>query len=141
MARQTPEQIRARAAALLQNQDAALAAHDADPRHSTTRVRTDDHATSEEGGRAVGARAPNQRLLLLLQWRQADEDGLTDEEAGERAGLLGSCHWKRAGELRAEGWIAWDVDHKTRKGHAGVSRKISHITDEGKAALIRREIR
>jgi hypothetical protein len=80
---------------------------------------------------------------MLLQWRdahRAGENGLTDEEAAERAGLLGSCSWKRAGECRAEGWIQWHPDGSVRKGHARVNRKVSVITADGQAVLARRGI-
>lgn len=151
MPRQTPEEMRRRAQRVLTGRDdpaesARVITMDdapADVVDGAPKTRAEDYSTSEEGGRTVGRRAPNQRLEMLLQWQQAHrngEDGLTDEEAAERAGLLGSCAWKRAGECRAEGWIAWHPDGTVRKGHARVNRKVSVITSEGLAALARREL-
>lgn len=115
--------------------------------HEATRVRTDDYDTSIEGAQTVSRRAGNQRLALLAEYHRASaiwngdpaRQGMTDEEAGEAAGLLGSCYWKRCGELRASGWTTWHPDALKRKGHAGVNRRVSVLTDEGRAALARRE--
>lgn len=97
------------------------------------RTRTGDHSTSIEGAEAVAGRAPTQRLRLLVEFDNAGIGGLTDEEAATQAGLLASCHWKRAGELRADGLI--ELTGGTRVGAAGVSRNISRITERGRAAL------
>lgn len=102
------------------------------------RTRTDDYMTSTMGARAIAKRAPNQKVRLLLQYRAAADDGadgLTDEEAADRAGLLASCHWKRCGELRFEGLIEQPADRHTRKGSAGVERIVCQITPAGRAYL------
>lgn len=100
---------------------------------SYRRTRTNDHTTSVEGAEAVAVRAPNQRARLLAEFLNAGDDGLTDEEAAAAAGLLASCHWKRAGELRQDGHIEFTGD--VRPGAAGINRKISRITERGRAAL------
>ena len=89
----------------------------------TTRVRRDDYQTSIEGAEAVESRAENQQTALLKAFTAAGETGLTDEEAAAAAGLLGSCYWKRCGELRRAGRITFNG--QTRRGGAGVSRKVS----------------
>lgn len=103
-------------------------------------VRNNDHATSVEGAASVAERAPTQRMRLLAVYAQADPtafptayDGLTDEEAATVGGLLGSCYWKRCGELRHLQLIEYTGE--TRTGKAGISRKISRITERGRAAL------
>lgn len=101
----------------------------------SNRHRTDDHHTSVEGAHAVAHRAPSQKQQLLRQFRLAAELGLTDEEAAFHADLLHACYWKRCNELRQDELIAFVPDangvHLTRKGTAGVSRKISVITEAG----------
>ena len=103
------------------------------------RARRDDHATSKAGAAAVAPRAGSQRAHLLAMYERNHwrEEGLTDEEAAERAGLLGSCYWKRCGELRDEGWIEVVRDSDgtpvTRLGSAGSPRFASRITAAGRA--------
>jgi hypothetical protein len=102
------------------------------------RARRGDFITSTQGARNIAKRAPNQRVKLLLQYREDDDrggDGLTDEEAASAAGLLASCHWKRCGELRADGLIEQPPDEPTRQGSAGVERIICQITKPGRAYL------
>jgi hypothetical protein len=134
MPRRDPAEIRRRAAELLGDQPPAPAPVEPIP---TLPLPTVD----EPGGRAIGVRAPNQKLQLLLVWQAAEReglDGLTDEEAAIRAGLLGNLFWKRCGELRDDDLIAWNG--KLRKGRARVNRRVSVITDKGKAYLARREL-
>lgn len=95
------------------------------------RVRTPDYATSIEGATAVAKRAPSQKLRMLAAYDFAGERGFTDEQAAHYAGLLGSCFWKRAGELRGMGYIAQPDGEPVRKGTAGVSRIICVITQDG----------
>ena len=82
------------------------------------------------------------RELLLGVWARAGVDGLTDEEAGDAAGLQAHYFWKRGGELREphRGPISWEqragrpliaYDGRTRKGRSGRPRKVSVITDAG----------
>ena len=94
-------------------------------------VRTPDYATSIEGSVAVAKRAPTQKMKLLRAYAYAGERGFTDEQAAHYAGLLGSCFWKRAGELRADGYIAQPEGDPVRRGTAGVSRIICVITQDG----------
>lgn len=97
------------------------------------RTRRNDYDSSIEGAEAVTRRAPNQRQRLLLVFYRAGDMGLTDEEAAALAGLDGSCYWKRCGELRTVGLIAFTG--QKRVGRAGVSRNISVITEEGETAV------
>lgn len=100
------------------------------------RTRNNDYATSVEGAAHVAGRAPNQRMRLLAEYARDEEyggNGLTDEQAAEYAALLGSCFWKRAGELRASGAI--EFTGETRVGASGVRRNISRITEPGRSAL------
>lgn len=101
--------------------------------HAATRVRTGDHATSAEGATDVSGRAWSQRDRLLAAFATSPIHGLTDEEAGVKAGLEHTCYWKRCGELRADGVIA--ATSETREGRAGVPRTISKITMAGRARL------
>lgn len=100
------------------------------------RTRRNDYNTSIAGAEYVTPKAPTQKIRLLRQFKRAGENGLTDEEAAYSAGLLDSCFWKRCGELRKEGLIVY-VD-AVRKGHAGIIRKVSVVTEEGDAFLTAR---
>lgn len=99
--------------------------------------RSGDHASSIEGARAVAARAPSQKIKLLIAFRTAGEDGLTDEEAADIAGLNNgiSCWWHRCTDLRHDGLIWEKRPTEYREGRAGVKRIISAITPEGYKAL------
>lgn len=99
-------------------------------------IRSNDHSSSTEGAADVAGRAPNQRMRLLAEYERDDEyngNGLTDEQAAEYAQLLSSCYWKRCGELRYLQYIEFTGD--VRPGAAGTNRKISRITERGRAAL------
>jgi hypothetical protein len=96
------------------------------------RQRNPDYSTSAEGARHVGRRAPNQRMQLLLQYREAAEQGLTDEEAARAAGLFErTCYWKRCGELRQDGYVERISGYGVRMGSAGTNRIVCAITDVG----------
>jgi hypothetical protein len=148
--RRDPAELRQRAQRLLRQQsgepDAATPAATPAPPPPVPPVsaadvaRAEDYALAEPGGRAVGARAPSQKIQLLLQFREAGPEGLTDEQAGTRAGLLASCFWHRCTDLRSEGWIEFRPDGKTIKGNARVRQRVSVITNEGLTALQRREM-
>lgn len=105
------------------------------------RHRAGDHATSVQGAHDVVFRAGSQLHRLLVVYASAVNTGLTDEQAAERAGLLGSCWWKRSGELRQDGLIeqVLDADGRevTRAGRAGVQRIVCRITSDGVARLSR----
>lgn len=100
-----------------------------DPRNGRHRI--DDPLTSIEGAASVAYRAGTHKAKLLEVFAQAP-NGLTDEEAAERAGLLRAGYWKRCGELREDGFIT--PTGATRLGEAGVSRMVSVITDAGRLA-------
>jgi hypothetical protein len=108
------------------------------------RTRDDDHATSEAGARAIGQRAPNQRLRLLAQYPAAGETGLNAEEAAKAAGVsLRSCFWKRISELAQDRCIEELVvagRTVTRKGDAGVDRNVYVLTTVGRAVLRAHEL-
>mgnify|MGYP006921296537 CR=1 FL=1 len=101
------------------------------------RARRDDHATSKAAAAAVAPRAGSQRARLLAVYAQPWMGGeWTDEEAAQRAGLLGSCYWKRCGELRDGGWlevVAVNGQEVTRTGAAGSPRIVCRITPAGRA--------
>jgi len=98
--------------------------------HETTRQRANEHETSRAGARAVTKTAPNLRVALLREFIAAGPNGLTDEEAAERAGVLDTCYWKRCNELRQDVWIM--PTSRTRKGRKGVKRTVSVITSVGR---------
>lgn len=66
-------------------------------------ARVSDPATSHAAARAVSYRTGTQKARLLQVYLDADELGLTDEEAGIRAGLPNA--WKRCSDLRRDGSI------------------------------------
>jgi hypothetical protein len=82
--------------------------------------------------------ASSQQGRLLMAFAEAGNDGLTDEQARERAGIdVRSCWWKRCGELRSRGLIEPAEnsrgDRVRRTGGAGVARIVSVVTPEGRA--------
>lgn len=92
------------------------------------RVRRGDYATSRAGAEAIKWRAGSQKALLLAAFA---DDELTDEQAAIDAGLsLRSCFWKRCGELRDAGLIAFTG--RQRVGSAGSACGISAITAAGR---------
>lgn len=99
--------------------------------------------TTEAQPRARG-RAPNQKVRLLVAYRDAADrgvDGLNDEEAAELAELgARSCWWKRCGELRDDHLIERPADLRTRAGSAGVERIVCMITEAGRAYLAAMEL-
>ncbi|MGV8973209.1 MAG: hypothetical protein ACOH10_12880 [Rhodoglobus sp.] len=104
------------------------------------RTRTGDHTTSAAGARDVALRAGTQAHRLLVAYEIHSSVGLTDEEAAGRAELLGSCYWKRCGELREDALIETipGTGHdgvRTRVGSAGTARIVCRITDAGRAVL------
>ena len=91
---------------------------------SPGRTRNPDHETSTEGARQVAYRAGSQKARLLEAYSRY-WSGLTDEDAAAYAGLLGTCYWKRCGELRADGKIV--PTGQTRMGSAGVPRIVCRL--------------
>jgi hypothetical protein len=114
----------------------------------TAGARTTDPDTSQMAAQRNGSDDLAQREALLVAWFKAGDDGLSDPEAAERAGLLHRTHWKRAGEMREphrgpRNWqaltagqplLAWHPDGETRIHAAtGGRRKVSVITEAGRA--------
>lgn len=93
--------------------------------------RTPDHVTSIAGAKAVTKRTPSQKVRLLRAYSYAGDAGFTDEQAAHKAGLLGSCYWRRCTDLRSLGFIEQPAGEPVRKGSSGVSRMISCITLKG----------
>lgn len=118
-------------------------------------VRPTDPETSHEAARDNGESHWTDRHRLLIAWAYAGPEGLTDEEAAEKAGLMDHCWWKRAGELRqprrtrrrgedvsefellAGGPLAeFSPDGRKRKGRSGSNRKVSVLTRRGYDYLV-----
>lgn len=97
-------------------------------------ARNTDPDTSNEGVRDVLPRAASQQQKLLMAYA-AHPMGLTNEEAGQHAGLahLGTCFWKRCGELAKEGFITFTGS--SRKASTGSYQRVHAITDKGRRAL------
>lgn len=96
-------------------------------------TRRHDYDTSIDGAVSVMMRARSQRFLLLEVFASWGDTGCTDEEAAKGAGLLRSCYWKRCGELRVLGLIAFTGERA--KGDAGVNRLVSAITPKGQEVV------
>lgn len=99
-------------------------------------ARNSDPETSDIAGKG-NATKESQCAALLKVWREYP-DGLTDNEAAERAELSlygGSCWWHRASDLRQFGYIRWATDHSgeyiKRAGDHGRPRRVSVITSVG----------
>jgi len=90
------------------------------------RARTDDPETSQEAAAMLDA---GSRLALLLDlYRAAGGDGMTDEEAGSRAGFEGA--WKRCSDLRKLGLI--EPNGRTRLSSTGRRQRVSVIIRQDK---------
>ena len=90
------------------------------------RARADDPETSKE---AAAMLEVGSRLALLLDlYRAAGGDGLTDEEAGSRAGFDGA--WKRCSDLRKLGLI--EPNGRTRLSSTGRRQRVSVIIGQDK---------
>jgi hypothetical protein len=85
--------------------------------------------TSREGHRKARKSAPTVRDRLLAAFIVAGSNGLTDEEAAEAAGVLDTCYWKRANELREN--LDIRPTERTRVGRKGVKRTVSVVTHAG----------
>ena len=97
--------------------------------HAPGRSRRDDYATSRAGAESIKFRAGSQKAKLLAAF--ASCPGMTDEQAAIAAGLsLRSCFWKRCGELRDAGLLAFTGEQ--RIGSAGTSCGVSEITASGR---------
>jgi hypothetical protein len=85
-----------------------------DPEYRNGRHRHPDWITSIAGAGSVAYRAGSQKARLLAAYKASYPEGLTDDEAAEKAGLpLTSCYWKRCGELRQDNAIAHKGEQRT----------------------------
>jgi hypothetical protein len=96
--------------------------------------RRSDPATSKAAGDAMKIRGASQKADLLRVY--IENDGLTDEEAGELSGLAskGAGYWKRCSELRRAGYIV--PTGETREGTSGMDQLVCEISDSGRAAFV-----
>jgi hypothetical protein len=112
-------------------------------------VRPTDPDTSREAARDNGENHWTDRHRLLIAWAYAGPEGLTDEEAADKAGLMDRCYWKRSGENRQprRGGTEFDAlaggplvefsrDGRKRKGRSGSQRKVSVLTRRGYDYLV-----
>ena len=102
--------------------------------------------TSKAGAEDVKTRVGPQSLKILRKYKEAGTLGLTAYEAGNAAGLLHSCYWKRVSELRqqymiktmyaADGKPVTRVNPKTRS-----SQEVKVITTAGRDWVARHAAR
>jgi hypothetical protein len=92
-----------------------------------------DWETSRAADRMIASKRPTMVLKMLRAYEHVDR---TDVEAAEMMGLLDTCYWKRAGELRYLHFI--EPTGETREGTHGVRRIVCRITDEGRRVLAAR---
>ena len=107
------------------------------PPPALVNYRPDGWLTELLGADDVAPRRLNQRDRLLVHYLTRP-DGLTDDEAADRAGLMHTCYWKRCGELRELGLVATrtvDGEVVTRLGHAGSQRIVCWVTPDGVARV------
>ena len=97
-----------------------------------TRARTTDPITSQLASDPTLGSKDSQKASMLRAFAQV-RAGLTDEEAAARAGLLTVGFWKRAADLRNDGFIEWSP--KYRVGSQGRLVGVSQITSAGRNAL------
>lgn len=100
-------------------------------------ARGSDPETSHDAAELVSAhRAEAMMWCLLVAYHAAGDDGLTAEEASERAGYTADDGpWKRVSDLRAEELIA-DTGRR-RVGSAGRRQMVLVVTDKGREAMRR----
>lgn len=91
------------------------------------RARQSDPSTSHDGIRTVSLRAGTQAARLARAYRDAGE--LTDDEAGQIAGLRDAGYWKRCSDLRRAGII--EPTGETRPGRSGEQQRICRLTALG----------
>lgn len=104
-----------------------------DPEERPGRAPSSDPHTSHLAARRAAYRAGSQKALLLAAYHRLPD--ATDEEAAKEAGVsLRSSFWKRCGEMREDGLIAFVTVHGqplTRVGDLGAERMVSRITPAG----------
>lgn len=93
--------------------------------------RSSDPSTSRKAAEQVAVRAGTQMARLLAQYAMASI-GLTDDQAGQRAGLTNG-YWKRCADLRRLGYIT-DTG-TTRPTLSGSQGMVCVITVLGQEAL------
>jgi hypothetical protein len=93
-------------------------------------ARDSDPVSSHRGADKVASKAKTQRATLLDVYR-AYPQGLTDEEACQKAGIEGG--WKRCSELRTLGLIG--VMGK-REASSGVTVQVCAMTEFGRYANV-----
>jgi hypothetical protein len=93
--------------------------------------RNSDPSTSRKAAEQVAPRRGTQMARLLACYAEASL-GLTDDQAGQRAGLLNG-YWKRCADLRRLGYI---VDTQTtRPSNQGCQAMVCVISASGIEAL------
>ena len=93
--------------------------------------RNSDPSTSRKAAEQVAPRRGTQMARLLAQYSMAPI-GLTDDQAGQRAGLVNG-YWKRCADLRRLGYI---IDTgTTRETNSGSMGMVCAITVKGQEAL------
>lgn len=127
----TAGQVRQLIAKLIDKYDQAPA----DP--AVPRVRRAAPDTSRQGAQDVAPRVGPQAARLLQAFKDTD---LTNYEAGDAAGLLGSAYWMRCGDLSRQGMIEPVTDDEgrplTRRNPAsGSAQQVRRITAKGRAWL------
>lgn len=99
-------------------------------------VRAKDPKTSKMASQSVAFRSGTQKAKLLAVYFEAQEAGLTDEQAGHASGLASRpkcCYWKRCSELRHAGLIT--VTGEVRKSSVGEQQQVCAITSAGRELL------
>jgi hypothetical protein len=97
-----------------------------------TMARHTDPDTSRAGAASVAPRAgSSQKARLLIAY--ATRGDLTADDAAHHADLLGSCYWKRCGDLRAAGLI--EPAGYTRPGRSGDAQMVCRITTLGRQVV------
>lgn len=104
-------------------------------------VRNTDPITSVLAAHFDAGKRPTLLVLLLAAYKAAGAKGLTAEEAGGRANLLGTGYWKRVSDLVRDGYIETvyvgktSFVAKTRTGSSGRPALVNRITSTGRLHL------
>jgi hypothetical protein len=94
----------------------------------------DDPQTSKDAARMAPIKRGTDRYKMLAAYARAPIMGLTDDEAGALAGVVGYNCRRRASELRTKRLIA--PTGITRTTESGAQAQVCSITDRGMAALV-----
>jgi hypothetical protein len=96
--------------------------------------RRSDPSTSKRAAQKAKYRTGTHKDLLLRAYGR-NPAGLTDEEAGDEAGMpYHAAAWKRCADLRNDGMIA-PLDGVERPGRSGSAMRVCALTDLGFATL------